>query len=47
MTWVRLFRNGTRGAIFGTLFRLVGKPIFNRGARQTLQNLTELEQPAK
>jgi hypothetical protein len=47
MTWVRVFRSGIRGAIFGTLFRLVGRPIFNRYARQTLQNLTRLEQLAK
>jgi len=47
MTWVRSFRNGTRGAIFGTLFRLAGKPIFNRYARHTVQNLTKLEQPAE
>ena len=47
MTWVRVFRDGARGSIFGTLFRLVGKRIFNRYARQTLHNLTELEQPAR
>ena len=33
-----------RGAIFGTLFRLVGKPIFRRYARDTLENLRKLEQ---
>jgi hypothetical protein len=31
--------------IFGALFRLVGKPIFRRYARDTLENLSKLEQP--
>jgi hypothetical protein len=47
MIWVRQFKHGARGTIFGTLFRLVGKPIFNRYARDTLRNLTKLEQPGK
>ena len=39
MIWVRRFRPGPRGAIFGTLFRLIGRPIFRRYARDTLENL--------
>jgi hypothetical protein len=45
MIWVREFRRGARGAIFGTLFRLVGTPIFARYARDTLENLRKLEPP--
>jgi len=47
MIWVREFTDGARGTIFGTLFRLFGKPIFNRYARDTLQNLTKLELPGE
>jgi len=39
MIWVREFRSGTRGRIFGALFRLAGKPIFTRYARQVVRNL--------
>ena len=34
----------TRGRIFGTLFKLIGKPIFRRYVRDTLENLRRLEQ---
>jgi hypothetical protein len=43
MVWTRKFRGGARGRIFGTLFRLVGKPIFGRYARDVLANLEGLE----
>jgi hypothetical protein len=43
MIWVRKFERRPRGAIFGTLFRLIGKPIFGRYARTTLENLQRLE----
>ena len=39
MTWEREFRTGVRGRIFGTLFRVVGKRLFSRYARQVLDNL--------
>ena len=39
MTWIRTFRRSPRGLIFGTLFRTVGRPIFDRYARQVLANL--------
>ena len=45
MIWIREFKRGPRGAIFGTLFRLVGKPIFGRYARDTLENLHKRERP--
>ena len=32
-----------RGLIFGTLFRIVGRPIFGRYARQVIANLEQLE----
>jgi hypothetical protein len=44
MIWTREFKPGTRGRVFGTLFRLLGKPIFGRYARQTLANLLRLEE---
>jgi hypothetical protein len=43
MIWVREFRSGPRGRIFGTLFRLFGKRIFTRYARQIVGNI---ESPA-
>jgi Polyketide cyclase / dehydrase and lipid transport len=45
MIWRREFAPGVRGRVFGTLFRLLGKPIFRRYAHQTLKNLSHLEQP--
>jgi hypothetical protein len=42
MIWVREFQAGARGQIFGTLFRLVGKPIFTRDAKRILRNLERL-----
>jgi hypothetical protein len=42
MIWVRQFRSGPRGLIFGTLFRLFGKPIFNRYGKQVVRNLETL-----
>ena len=43
MIWVREFKPGTRGRIFGTLFRLVGKPIFTHDAKRIIRNLERLE----
>jgi len=47
MIWVREFTRSARGRVFGTLFRLIGKPIFRRYARDTLKNLRQLEQPGQ
>jgi hypothetical protein len=44
MIWRREFTSSSRGRVFGTLFRLIGKPIFGRYARETLDNLRQLEQ---
>jgi hypothetical protein len=43
MTWIREFNGSARGRVFGTLFRVVGKQIFGRYARNVLKNLEELE----
>ena len=47
MIWRREFTSSSRGRVFGTLFRLIGKPIFRRYARETLENLRQLEQPRR
>jgi hypothetical protein len=44
MTWIRRFRRTPRGLIFGTLFRLVGRPIFRSYARKVATNIERLEQ---
>jgi hypothetical protein len=44
MIWIRQFTCDARGRIFGTLFRLIGQPIFAREARRTVRNLERLEQ---
>ena len=43
MIWIREFTHDARGRIFGTLFRLVGKPIFTREAKRTIRNLERVE----
>jgi polyketide cyclase/dehydrase/lipid transport protein len=43
MIWVREFKPGARGQLFGTLFRLVAKPIFTHDAKRILRNLERLE----
>ena len=43
MIWVRNFKHHARGRIFGTLFKLVGKPIFTHDAKRMLRNLERLE----
>src|SRR5215831_2582200 len=43
MIWVREFRPGTRGRIFGALFRLAGNRIFTQYARQVMRNLEAQE----
>jgi hypothetical protein len=45
MIWIREFTPNARGRIFGTLFRLVGKPLFARQAKLTIRNLERLEAP--
>jgi hypothetical protein len=43
MTWVREFQRNARGRFWGSLFRLAGKPIFGKYARDVLRNLEKLE----
>lgn len=43
MTWVREFRRGPRGRIFGTAFRLFGNRIFKKYGRDVLANLEQVE----
>jgi hypothetical protein len=43
MIWIREFTHNTRGRIFGTLFKLIGGPIFTREAKRTLRNLERIE----
>jgi hypothetical protein len=43
MIWIREFTHDPRGRIFGTLFRLVGRPIFTREAKRMVRNLERLE----
>ena len=43
MIWIRAFTHNPRGRIFGTLFRVIGKPIFTREAKRTIKNLERVE----
>src|SRR5690349_1136392 len=43
MTWTRQFRRTPRGLIFGTLFRVVGRPLFAGYVRDALRNMEQLE----
>jgi hypothetical protein len=43
MIWIREFTHNPRGRIFGTLFRVIGKPIFTREAKRTIKNLERVE----
>jgi hypothetical protein len=42
MTWARQFKRSIRGRLFGTAFRLGGRPIFHKYAKQIIANLEEL-----
>ena len=44
MIWMREFKGNVRGVAFGTLFRLAGKPLFGRYARDVLKNLESLRE---
>ena len=43
MTWARAFKHTSRGRLFGTAFRLAGRPIFRNYARKIIDNLETLE----
>jgi hypothetical protein len=42
-TWARGFKHTRRGRLFGTAFRLAGRPIFRNYARKIIDNLETLE----
>ncbi len=46
MVWIREFRPGPRGAVFGFLFGRVGERVFGKSARDALANLEQLEADA-
>lgn len=43
MTWIRRFRHTPRGILFATLFRLLGRRLFRRYAREVIANLERLD----
>jgi len=43
MTWARHFKHTSRGRLFGAAFRIAGRPIFGKYARQVIANLETLE----
>jgi hypothetical protein len=43
MTWAREFKRTVRGRLFGTAFRLAGRPIFRKYASQIIDNLEALQ----
>src|SRR5262249_25557502 len=46
MIWERKFRGNPRGILFGTVFRALGKPIFNKYAREIVANIERLNATA-
>lgn len=47
MSWIRRFKHTPRGVLFGTAFRVVGRPIFRKYAKQVVDNLESLETHAR
>ena len=43
MIWIREFKRGARGRSFGLLYRLAGKSLFGRYAREILSKMEEVE----
>ena len=43
MSWIRRFKHTPRGVLFGTAFRIIGRPLFRKYARQVVANLEALE----
>ena len=43
MTWARQFKHTIRGRLFGTAFRLAGRPIFRKYATHIIDNLEALQ----
>jgi hypothetical protein len=46
MVWARKFKPRPKGILFGTAFRIIGKPIFRRYARDVIENLDQLDESA-
>lgn len=46
MIWVREFKRGPRGKVFGTLFGLIGERLFGKYARDVLKNLENIQERA-
>ena len=43
MTWARDFKRRPKAMLFGSLFQVIGKPIFRRYARDVIKNLDQLD----
>ena len=43
MSWIRRFKRTPRGILFGTAFRIIGRPLFRKYAKQVIANLEVLE----
>jgi hypothetical protein len=43
MAWVRRFTHSPRGLLFGTAFRLIGRPMFRKYATQIMANMEDLK----
>ena len=43
MIWTRNFLHNARGRLFGTAFRVIGRPMFRGYARKVIRNLESLE----
>jgi hypothetical protein len=46
MWWIREFGRGPKGRLFGTVFRHFGDRLFEKYARQTLDNIERLSEAA-
>ncbi|HEY7255672.1 MAG TPA: SRPBCC family protein [Solirubrobacterales bacterium] len=46
MVWIRTFKGGLRGRLFGTAFRLFGSRIFRGYGHEVIENLEKLEASA-
>ena len=45
MAWIREFRHGLRGRLFGTAFRVFGNRIFRGYGHDVIENLEKVEGP--
>jgi hypothetical protein len=47
MVWIREFRSGVRGRLFGTAFRLLGNRIFRKYGGEIVENLETVNPAAR